>query len=179
MRAIFSILSLFCLSVMLCFCLHCFYCYYYPMKYQQDIENYAKEFDVEGALIASVSNAESSFNENAVSFKGAVGLMQLMPSTAQWLAEKLKISFDEEKLLEPQYNLRLGSYYLSYLINYFGNEKVAICAYNAGPNCVKNWLNDKTYSEDGKTLTKIPYTETQNYLNRVYKNYYYYSRKYK
>ena len=105
--------------------------------------------------------------------------MQLMPSTAEWLAGKVGEEYSDERLYEPEFNIKLGSYYLSYLIKYFGDRKLAICAYNAGQGNVSNWLEDKRYSTDGKTLDNIPFEETKNYLNKVYKNYRYYKNKYK
>lgn len=148
------------------------------MKYNEEIEYYSKTYNVDGALIASISNAESSFNESARSAKGALGIMQLMPSTAQWVAQKIGIDYKEEFLYDANYNLQIGSYYLSYLIENFGDKKLAICAYNAGPANVKSWLKNKQYSADGINLDKIPFAETENYLNKVNKNYRYYSHKY-
>lgn len=148
------------------------------MKYSQEIEYYSKIYEVDGALIASVSNAESSFNERARSEKGAIGIMQIMPSTAQWVAQKIGIKYSEELLYDANYNLKIGSYYLSYLIKNFGDKKLAICAYNAGPANVKSWLKNSQYSADGINLDKIPFLETENYLNKVFKNYRYYRHKY-
>ncbi len=179
MKTTFSLISLAAVTIMLMFCLSCFYSYFYPMKFCQQITTYSQQFGLDGALIASVVNAESSFDENAKSSKGAVGLMQLMPSTAKWVAEKLGEEFHEEKLCQGQYNLKLGSFYLAYLIKSFGDEKLGLCAYNAGPKNVRLWLENSKYSQDGKSLLVIPFEETRQYLNKVYKNYNYYSKKYK
>ncbi len=177
-KAVFLLLSLALLVVMLAFFLHCFYNYFYPMTYSEEIKALGDEYKIESALIASVANAESGFDEKAVSSKGAMGVMQLMPSTAKWLSQKLGVEFSEEKLLEGEYSLTLGAYYLAYLMEVFENKELALCAYNAGPSKVHNWLEDKACSSDGKTLDKIPYKETENYLNKVMKNYRYYSKKY-
>lgn len=179
MRTFFTILSLSVLAIILSFCIGAFYSYNYPMKYNENIRAYAKEFNTNSAIIASVANVESNFKENAKSNKGAIGIMQLMPTTAEWIAKKIGEEYDETKLYVAEYNLKLGSYYLSYLIDYFGDEKLGICAYNAGQGNVASWLNDKKYSADGKTLDKIPYKETSNYLNKVIKNYNYYKKRYK
>ena len=149
------------------------------MKYKEEIESVANSYNIKSALVASVVNSESGFNENAISNKGACGIMQIMPTTAQWVANKIGEEYSEEKLFDVAYNLKIGSYYLSYLINYFQDEKLAICAYNAGQGNVSNWLTNEEYSTDGKSLKKIPFKETEEYLNKVYKNYNYYSRKYK
>ena len=105
--------------------------------------------------------------------------MQIMPSTAKWIAQKIGEDYSEEKLLNGEYNLKIGSWYLSYLIDYFNDEKLGICAYNAGQGNVSMWLKNEEYSQDGKTLKKIPFEETKNYLNKVYKNYKYYKNRYK
>ena len=144
------------------------------MKYREEIISIAQECDVDSALIASVVNTESHFDEKALSNKGAIGLMQILPSTAQWIAMKNNIEFKEERLFEYDYNLKIGSYYLSYLIAYFGDVKLGVCAYNAGQGNVSSWLKNKEFSSDGKTLKNIPFRETKEYLNRVLKSYNYY-----
>ena len=149
------------------------------MKYSQEIEQTALECGIDGAIIASVANIESGYNKDAVSNKGAVGIMQIMPSTAKWIAGKYKKDFDEKRLGEAKYNILLGGYYLSYLIGYFGDLKLGICAYNAGQGNVSLWLKNKEYSADGKNLEKIPFKETSQYINKFNKNYYYYKNRYK
>ena len=155
----------------------CFYNYFYPVKYKEEIIQIAEDYDVDASLIASVANVESGYKQDAFSSKGAVGIMQLMPSTAQWLAEKIGAQYSEELLLNGEYNLRLGGYYLSFLIKTFEDENTAICAYNAGQGNVQNWLQNKEYSNDGKTLQKIPFSETEKYLKKVLKNQYYYKNR--
>ena len=149
------------------------------MKYSEEIRQVSQQCGVDSALLASVANVESGFRSDAVSSKGAVGIMQIMPSTAKWVAQKYKKDFSEEKLKDEEFNIMLGGYYLSYLIDYFGDTKLGICAYNAGQGNVAKWLNDKDYSLDRKKLDKIPFEETRNYLNKVNKNYYYYKNRYK
>ena len=129
----------------------------YPVRYEEHIEQECARFNVDKSLVMAVINSESSFNPNAKSKKGALGLMQLMPATASWCAQKLDIEYSEELLYEPKYNITLGVYYLSYLLDKF-SERDAVCAYNAGEGRVKEWL---------KQNRGIPYPETQNYLKRV------------
>lgn len=166
------------LSVILTYSLGCFFAYCYPMKYCDEIKKYSLEFDVDGGLVASVINVESGYREGVISSKGAKGLMQIIPSTGEWLADRLGEEFEEEKLLDSDFNIKLGTYYLSYLIGKFGDVKIALCSYNAGEGNVKSWLKDERYSSNGKELTKIPFKETENYVNRVEKNYKYYKNKY-
>lgn len=165
--------------MILTFCIGAFNAYFYPMTYKDEILKLGNDFGVKSGLIASVANVESNFNEKACSNRGAIGVMQLMPSTAQWIAGKLGESYSEEMLENGEYNLKLGSYYLSYLIDYFDDERLGICAYNAGQGNVSAWLKNQDYSKDGKTLEEIPFKETKNYLNKVYKNYNYYKNRYK
>ena len=179
MKTFFSVLSLSICVIILSFCIGAFNAYFYPLCYKEQIEICSKDYGVKGALVASIANVESNFKEKALSNKGAVGVMQLMPATAEWLAGKIGIDYDKEMLLNGEYNIKLGAYYLSYLIDYFQNEKLGVCAYNAGQGNVSAWLKNKEYSKDGKYLDKIPFEETKNYIIKVYKNYKYYKNQYK
>ena len=179
MKTLYSIIIFSVIAVMLCFSVSSFYGYFYPMKYKNEILFYSSQYGVEPAIVASVANVESGFNERAKSEKGAIGIMQLIPSTAQWLAGKIKKNYNQELLFDGEYNIQLGSYYLSYLFGQFNDFKTAICAYNAGQGNVKKWLDDKELSKDGQILNKIPFQETKNYYNKVLKNYNYYRFKYK
>ena len=91
--------------------------------------------------------------------------MQLTPATAQYVA-KMKGQTEYDIYL-PQTNLDFGCYYLKYLLVKFKNTDTAICAYNAGEGNVLLWLKNKDYSLDGKTLRKIPFKETSEYLKKV------------
>lgn len=148
------------------------------MKYKDIIIAYSKKYNIQAELIASVINVESSYDKYALSSKGAKGLMQLMPSTAYWLASKLDMEIDEDDLFDEKININLGSFYISYLIDKFANKETAIASYNAGPSVVNKWLINKEYSEDGITLYEIPYKETKNYLKKIDRNLKYYSNKY-
>lgn len=148
------------------------------MKYSDEIYTYSKEYNVNPALVASIINVESGYNEKAVSSKGAEGLMQVLPSTGEWLAGKIKEEYYDGILLEGEFNIKIGTYYLGYLLEQFGDEKLAVCAYNAGQTNVKKWLANSDYSSDGKSLEKIPFLETENYLKKVNKNYHYYKNRY-
>ena len=150
----------------------------FPMKYKDIILAYSKEYNVKAELIASVINVESGYDKYALSNKGAKGLMQLIPSTAYWLANKLGIQIKEEDLFNEEINIKLGSYYLSYLINKFDDKSSAIASYNAGPSVVNKWLCNKNYSKDGIVLNEIPYRETRDYLKKIDRNLKYYFNKY-
>ena len=150
---------------------------FYPIKYKDTILLYSEEYNIESNLIASLINAESSFNADAISNKGAIGLMQLMPQTAKWLAEQLDIEYTDEKLFDPEYNIRLGVYYLSYLSEKFRDTRTILCAYNAGEGVVRGWLKNSEYSSDGKTLDVIPYAETKAHVEKVEKGLKIYEKK--
>ena len=139
----------------------------YPINYKDEIKKYSQEYNLKTEFVASLINAESGYNPNAISNKGAVGLMQIMPSTAEWIANNIGAEYNPEYLKKPEYNIRLGCYYLRYLTDKFKDDVVVLCAYNAGEGVVKSWLNDKSYSSDGKKLDEIPYVSTKNYVKKI------------
>ncbi|HIZ72587.1 MAG TPA: lytic transglycosylase domain-containing protein [Candidatus Gallimonas intestinavium] len=149
-------LSLLILSLFLC----CFAAF--PRPYRGIVERSG----LSPALAYAVMKAESNFEESAVSSAGAVGLMQLLPSTAQFIAERSGIPFLPERLFDGEYNTRLGCAYLAYLLERF-EEETALAAYNAGEGTVQGWLSDPHCSEDGRTLFQIPYAETRRYLKKI------------
>lgn len=146
------------------------YSAFYPQKYSEQVQKYSKEFGVEEALVYAVIRTESGFRSDAESSAGAVGLMQLMPSTFDWLQENLygEVVYTADALRDPDVNIRFGTYLLSILLKeYNENMKTAVAAYNAGNSTVNGWLEDPQYSPDGSSLTNIPYEETANYVKRV------------
>lgn len=139
-----------------------------PIAHQYDIQTCAEEFGLPKHLVAAVIFAESSFRESVVSPKGAVGLMQIMPSTAIWFAGKIGYPLrDVDQLKQAQTNVYLGCAYLDYLFEKFQHEKTVLAAYNAGEGTVANWLKNPIYSLDNKTLDLIPYSETANYVKKI------------
>lgn len=123
----------------------------------------------DGNFIYSVIKAESGFNENALSGRGAVGLMQIMPDTAEYVKELYDLP--SGNLNEADYNLLIGINYIKYLESKFKNMECVIAAYNAGEGRVKSWLKEKNFSDDGITLKKVPFAETYEYIKRVKKFY--------
>lgn len=149
----------------------------YPIKYENFVEVYSKEYNVDKYLIYAVIKAESNFNENATSSKEAKGLMQLMESTAKDILKKIddgNIITDEElknKLLEPQFNIKLGTKYISFLLEKYGNTELALVAYNAGSGNVDNWIEQGIIKSDGSDIEKVPYKETNNYVRKILRDY--------
>lgn len=126
--------------------------------------------------IHAITRQESLFNAGAVSPAGARGLMQLMPATAQEVAQKLGLPYDRGRLHETEYNIMLGSAYFQRLLDaYSGNHVLAVAAYNAGPGNVRRWLNRYGDPRDPTIdvidwMEQIPYSETRNYVQRVLEN---------
>ena len=114
-----------------------------------------------------VINVESGFDKKAISDKGAVGLMQLMPKTALFVSGMLGENLEANSLINSDTNIRLGCKYLMYLGEKFEDEKTVLACYNAGEGAVKRWLSDSRYSDDGKTLKYIPYAQTREYVEKV------------
>lgn len=149
---------------------------FYPLKYQEEISEYSKEFGVDMALVYATIKVESNFNEKAVSDKNAIGLMQIKKETGEYIATLLADKdFD---LLDKKTNIRYGTFYLKYLSEKFTNFNAMVCAYNAGEGKVTEWLKDNSKSKDGVSLTSIPYKETENYLTRINKCYKKYKKLY-
>lgn len=137
----------------------------YPKLYNEYVEYYSEIYGVPENTIYAVIRTESGFDKDAVSSVGAVGLMQIMPDTYEWL---LRIRHAEKagELTDPRVNVEFGSYLLSYLYEKFEDWSTVFAAYNAGMNRVSSWLADERYSSDGK-LTYIPYVETSEYVKKV------------
>ena len=153
----------------------------YPQKYTEQVQRSSSEFGVDEALVYSVIRTESGFRPEVESSAGAIGLMQLMPSTFDWLQEKLdgEIRYDVNALKDPDINVRYGSYFLSILLDRYGGDiRTASAAYNAGTTTVDGWLNDPNYSQNGTSLTTIPYEETSHYADKVAKTYDMYKKLY-
>ena len=135
-----------------------------PLDYRLEISAAAAEYELDISFIAAVIMAESGYDENATSGV-AHGLMQLTDETAAFISEKTGLSF--ENRMSPLTNIRMGCWYLSYLMDKFSDTKTVLAAYNAGPGIVNTWLSQIEYSKDGRTLKKIPYKETVTYVRRI------------
>lgn len=145
----------------------------YPLYHYDVIQQNASDFNVDPMLVAAIVRVESKFKEDNVSHAGAIGLMQLMPQTAQWIAEQSGLAYNSpDDLASPQVNIRLGSWYVSYLENRFkGNRVAAVAAYNSGPSRVDAWLKEGTWDGTVEHLEQIPVGETRHFVQRVLYNY--------
>ncbi len=138
-----------------------------------------------GDLISlSIARQESLFDNFALSRSGAMGLMQIMPRTGEYLAQKLKQNgFKVKQLFKPEVNISLGSYYIHSLIDRFGAFPLAAAAYNCGPTRVSKALKRFGRIKDTRDLVLfvdfyLPFSETRNYVKKVLVNYYFYSNLY-
>lgn len=144
-------------------------CVAFPFKHGDIIEKCSEKYGLEPEFICAVINAESRFNEDVQSEKGAMGLMQIMPDTAQWAVKQMGYeNFDFRDINKPDVNIEIGCWVLDFLLKQFnGNEELAAAAYNAGIGNVKKWLGSMDYSYNGESLHSIPYGETQRYVRKI------------
>lgn len=144
----------------------------YRQDYSEYVERYAKEYNVDPLLIYSIIKAESNFDDEAVSGKGATGLMQLMDNTAKEIATNESLEYvSNESLFDPETNIKLGVKYFADLIAIFKNEAVALAAYNAGMGTVQGWIDKGTIKADGSDIENIPYNETNMYVRKILNDY--------
>ena len=138
----------------------------HPIKYSEYVKEYSEMFGVPEDVIYSVIKCESSFEADAKSGDGAIGLMQIMPATFEDLCRRTGEEYNESFLYDPRVNIKYGTYYLSYLYSRYGVWETVFAAYNAGYGRVDTWLKNPEISIDGK-LRNIPFEETQKYVQRV------------
>lgn len=150
----------------------------YPQKYSEYVEKYAKEFEIEEELIYAMIKAESNFKEEAISNKEAIGLMQILESTANEVARQLEKEITKEELIKPETNICLGTKYIANLIKKYGNIEIAVAAYNAGIGNVDTWIKEGKIKEDGSDIEKIPFKETNNYVRKILRDYSIYKKIY-
>jgi soluble lytic murein transglycosylase len=151
----------------------------HPKNYSDIVEKYAAEYDIPPEVIFAVIKTESGFDPNARSSAGALGLMQMMPSTFEWLTgeEHLNEKLADIKLFDPEVNIRYGTYYISYLKNrFFANQTnenidwdIIFAAYNGGEGNVAKWLCDPECIDENGKLVNIPFSETHSYVSKVNK----------
>ena len=151
----------------------------YPLIYYNQINNQAKNNNNNTALMLAIVREESHFNHKAKSSVGATGLMQLMSETAQEIALKNNISFNEEDLTDPDYNIMLGNIYYQTLRNLLDNLDIsAIASYNGGIGSVQRWKTYLSYNDTDEFVEQIPYEETRDYVKKVFSSYWNYIRIY-
>lgn len=151
----------------------------YPLPYRDTIFTNAKEVEMDPYLIMAVIRVESKFRPKAQSIRGAKGLMQLMPQTAQWAAEQMGEEYLPDELFDVEYNTKIGCWYLARLYkNFKGSLPLTLAAYNGGPGNVNQWLEEGIWDGRLETIDKIPFVETKEFIERVLNDYDTYQRIY-
>ena len=151
----------------------------YRQDYSEYVEKYAKENNIDPLLIYAIIKAESNFDDEAVSSRGATGLMQLMENTAKEVATNEMIEIvTKNSLYDPETNIKLGVKYFANLLSVFHNESVSLAAYNAGMGTVSEWINEGIIKADGSDIENIPYNETNMYVRKILKDYEIYKQLY-
>lgn len=144
----------------------------YPLEYKEMLFPRAQEYRLDPYLVAAVIRTESRFRADATSGQGARGLMQIMPETGEWAARQLKLRYSPALLYDPDFNIRLGCWYLDNLRQEFGGDLVlALAAYNGGRTNVMKWLQENQWTGEHATLEQIPFKETRLYVARVLRDY--------
>jgi soluble lytic murein transglycosylase len=152
---------------------------FYPYLYKETVERYASAYGVDPHLVIAVIREESHFIPKSSSHKGAVGLMQLMPATAEEIAGWLKEDYRQVNLELPEDNIRYGTWYLSALKKEFSDNTILVlAAYNAGSGRVKNWLRSSERDFNSYLIEDIPFPETRDYVLKVLNSYQKYSEIY-
>ncbi|HHY24560.1 MAG TPA: lytic transglycosylase domain-containing protein [Clostridiaceae bacterium] len=138
----------------------------YPIKYKDYIFKYSEENGIDPYLTISVIFVESKFYPNAISKKGARGLMQIMPKTGEWIAEQIGIEdYQVDDLFDIETNIRLGTWYLAYLMKQFDGDLILVlAAYNGGQGNVREWLQQNQQVSD---FDNFPYKETRDYVVKI------------
>lgn len=146
--------------------------FFFPLPYREAIFLYAQKNQLDPYFVSALVRVESKFHPLATSPRGARGLMQLMPETAQEVAHALGVAHQPEALYEPEYNLELGCWYLASLKKEFGGNLVlTLAAYNGGKERVKNWLASGNWDGSLAEIEKVPYPETKVFIKAVLRNY--------
>ena len=150
----------------------------YPLYYKDMIKERALEYEIDPLLVLAMIREESRFNSWNESVAGARGLMQIIFSTGEWIAQKLNIEdFNDDMLFNPEINIDLGCWYINYLKERFLNDSIlVISGYNAGPGTTSKWLEQYDRSDLDNFVENIPYAETREHIKKVVKSYHMYKR---
>ncbi|MBE9192607.1 transglycosylase SLT domain-containing protein [Gloeocapsopsis crepidinum LEGE 06123] len=149
----------------------------YPFPFFEEITTWSQKRQLNPFLVTALIRQESRFEPKIRSVAGAVGLMQVMPSTGEWIAQKIDLK--EYNKENPQDNMRLGTWYLDHTHEqYDNNSMLAIASYNAGPGNVSKWLRTLNTRDPDEFVEAIPFEETRGYVRQVFGNYWNYLRLY-
>jgi soluble lytic murein transglycosylase len=139
----------------------------FPLDYWPIIKKYSDAHGLDPWLMTALVAQESTFTADVRSPANAVGLMQLVPSTARRYSSKLGIRYSNRVLTQPETNIRLGMRYFKDLIDRFGGAHYALASYNAGEHRIVRWIAERPGFDQDEFIDDIPFPETQNYVKRI------------
>jgi len=146
----------------------------YPVPHRDALDAAAREWALDEAMVYSLIRQESRFVPEARSRAGAMGLMQIMPSTAKWVARQIQLQpFRMDMLAVPEVNIRMGTYYYRRVLTALGHPILATAAYNAGPGRARRWRDERPL-EGAIYAETIPFNETRDYVKKVFANAWFY-----
>jgi soluble lytic murein transglycosylase len=149
----------------------------FPLPYMEPIVNWSQQRQLNPLLVTGLIRQESRFETKIRSVAGATGLMQVMPETGSWIAEKINLK--QYNLENPNDNIKLGTWFLDFTHQeYNNNSMLAVASYNAGPGNVSEWLAKYGFSDPDAFVEVIPFAETKGYVEAVFENYWNYLRLY-
>ena len=146
----------------------------YPVPHREVLAPAARQWNLDEALVYSIIRQESRFIPDARSRVGATGLMQLMPTTARWVARQIPVQpYRQDMLVLPETNILMGTYYFRRVLDDLGHPILAAAAYNAGPGRARRWRDERAL-EGAIYVESIPFNETRDYVKNVFANAWFY-----
>jgi|HubBroStandDraft_6_1064221.scaffolds.fasta_scaffold00531_10 soluble lytic murein transglycosylase len=142
----------------------------YPLPYLDSIRHWSAKAGLDPMLVSALIRQESAFSPEAHSGPGALGLMQLIPKTARLMAKQAHVRYSQAQLFDPDYNIHLGTVYVSNLLKQFGSIEAALGAYDGGEDHVESWSACKCYRDTAEFVDSIPFTETREYIEIITRN---------
>ena len=149
----------------------------YPTPHREALTAAAKQWDLDEALMFGIIRQESRFMPQARSRVGAMGLMQLMPATARWVARQIPVqAYTPSMLTQPEVNVLMGTYYFRRVLTELRHPVLATAAYNAGPGRARRWRDERAL-EGAIYAETIPFNETRDYVKKVVTNSWFYTHR--
>ena len=156
--------------------------WFFPRDYEEAVTEICAPYGIDPWLVMAIIREESGFDPEAGSTAGACGLMQLMPTTAEWVIRQAGFSIaTEQALTDPYWNIAVGVWYLDWLMEWYGGGDalpMAVAAYNAGYTTVDEWQKSDQWDGSLENAEEIPYAETRQYVKYVYRSYALYQKLY-
>ncbi len=151
--------------------------YIYQTDFEEYVEKYSDEFNVDPALVYAVIKVESNFNPSAVSDVGAIGLMQMIEDSFDWVAWKLgRDDLDYEDLYDPEYAVMFGSYMVGYLYDRYKSVELTAAAYHAGMGKVDEWIESGLVDPQNVDISDISGKNTAHYVSKILRAYEHYKK---